>query len=103
MANLKNPFAPDYPVTNDPFYVPESQNLLKADGTSIEPVRQVLTDDNPVRLQVPSQLMRRPGFGSGGKAIQLRLNSHTISNAPNAKYYQYAVSHTGENFHFFFH
>ncbi|KAL8879499.1 MAG: hypothetical protein Q9198_002897 [Flavoplaca austrocitrina] len=91
MANLRDPFAPDHPVSDNPLYVPESQNLLKADGTPIEPVRQVLTDDNPFRTQVPSQLMRRPGFGSSGKAIPLRLNSHTISNAPDARYYQYDV------------
>lgn len=92
MANPRDPFAPDHPVSDNPLYVPESQNLLKGDGTPIEPVRQVLTDDNPFRTQIPSQLMRRPGFGSSGKAIPLRLNSHTISNAPDARYYQYDVS-----------
>lgn len=90
---VRNPFQPDHPISDEVAYVPESQNLNQADGTPIQPVRQVLTDVNPYRLQVPSQLMRRPGFGRDGKAIQLRLNSHAISNAPNARYYQYAVSH----------
>ncbi|KAI4251669.1 MAG: hypothetical protein L6R42_008287, partial [Xanthoria sp. 1 TBL-2021] len=88
---VRNPFQPDHPISDEVAYVPESQNLNQADGTPIQPVRQVLTDVNPYRLQVPSQLMRRPGFGRDGKAIQLRLNSHAISNAPNARYYQYAV------------
>ncbi|KAL8771701.1 MAG: hypothetical protein Q9209_002892 [Squamulea sp. 1 TL-2023] len=40
---------------------------------------------------VPSQLMKRPGFGRDGKAIKLRLNSHAIIGQNTARYYQYAV------------
>ncbi|KAL8726906.1 MAG: hypothetical protein Q9166_006395 [cf. Caloplaca sp. 2 TL-2023] len=40
---------------------------------------------------VPSQLMRRPGYGKEGRQIKLRLNSHHIINSPNARYYQYSV------------
>ncbi|KAL8996468.1 MAG: hypothetical protein Q9169_004018 [Polycauliona sp. 2 TL-2023] len=91
---IRNPFQPDHPISAEPGPIlPGSENIVLTleDGTPVVPVRQVLADSNQYRVQAPSQLMRRPGFGKDGKAIQLRLNSHSISNAPNARYYQYAV------------
>ncbi|KAL8852773.1 MAG: hypothetical protein Q9221_002403 [Calogaya cf. arnoldii] len=81
------PFQPDHPISNERLEVPESRGLLPPDNGP----RQDFFDANPFRGQAEKKLMRRPGFGKDGKAIQLRLNSHAISNAPNAKYYQYAV------------
>ena len=87
------PFQPDHPISNERLEVPESRGLLPPDNGP----RQDFFDANPFRGQAEKKLMRRPGFGKDGKAIQLRLNSHAISNAPNAKYYQYAVSCSFEN------
>ncbi len=88
---VRNPFQPDHIPSSESLRIPGTENLNQVDGTPIQPVRQVLTDVNPFRLQAPSKLMKRPGFGRDGKAIKLRLNSHAIINSPNARYYQYDV------------
>lgn len=42
---------------------------------------------------MPTVLMRRPGFGTQGKKINLLLNSHRIDKPPSERFYQYDVSH----------
>ena len=65
------------------------------DGTPITGTRQVLTDLNYFREQMPSQLMKRPGYGSVGVKTLLELNSHHVTQAPQATVYQYDVSQRG--------
>lgn len=89
---VRDPFAPDRPNPSyETIHIP-TPSLTLHDGTPVEPSRQMMVDVNPSRLQIPHQLMRRPGYGREGKAIKLRLNSHHVENTPNARYYQYAVS-----------
>ncbi|KAL8776952.1 MAG: hypothetical protein Q9213_008068 [Squamulea squamosa] len=68
---------PDHIPSSESLRIPGTKNLNQVDGTPIQ--------------AIPSQLMKRPGFGREGKAIKLRLNSHAIISQPNARYYQYAV------------
>ncbi|KAL8688577.1 MAG: hypothetical protein Q9218_005546 [Villophora microphyllina] len=61
------------------------------DGSEVQGSRQNVLDVNSYRDQMPTQLMRRPGFGAAGKKIQLKLNSHRIESLPVDRFYQYDV------------
>ena len=93
MSNPRDPFATG---VNDPsaesLTIPIEHATLLG-GVPIKPVRQEITDVNPYRLQMPRELMRRPGYGKVGDKIRLRLNSHLIQDSPDKIYYQYDVSH----------
>ncbi|KAL8710468.1 MAG: hypothetical protein Q9220_004900 [cf. Caloplaca sp. 1 TL-2023] len=90
---------------NDPFKGPPAPgtetikipvpNQL-ADGTTATLSRQT-QPVNAFREQMPTQLMRRPGFGREGKPIKLALNSHHIANSPDKRYYQYSVQIGNDN------
>ncbi|KAL8716741.1 MAG: hypothetical protein Q9225_005958 [Loekoesia sp. 1 TL-2023] len=91
MSNPKDPFAPDKPdPSSESIKIPIDHPTL-IDGTPIQPVRQVITDVNPYRLQMPRELMHRPGYGKVGDKIRVRLNSHYIEGTPDKIYYQYDV------------
>ncbi|KAL8971351.1 MAG: hypothetical protein Q9183_001092 [Haloplaca sp. 2 TL-2023] len=67
-------------------------SAVHPDGSLVLPHRQMMLDANSYRDKMPTTLMRRPGFGTAGKAIGLQLNSHRISTLPSDRYYQYDVS-----------
>ncbi|KAL9595041.1 MAG: hypothetical protein Q9179_005141 [Wetmoreana sp. 5 TL-2023] len=87
----KDPFKPDkVPSSQESVKVPGPSTTLP-DGTPLQPIRQAVLDVNSYRDQMPTKLMRRPGFGTAGKPLKLQLNSHVIRSQPNARYYQYDV------------
>ncbi|KAL8947942.1 MAG: hypothetical protein Q9222_005822 [Ikaeria aurantiellina] len=95
MSPSQDPFAPDRPPPgSETIKIHVEQRL--ADGTLAKPSRQT-RNVNPFREQMPTQLMRRPGFGREGKPIKLALNSHHISNSPDKRYYQYSVQIDNDN------
>ncbi|KAI4257471.1 MAG: hypothetical protein LQ352_001635 [Teloschistes flavicans] len=61
------------------------------DGTPVIGSRQNVLDVNEYRSQMPTKLMRRPGFGGAGKKILLKLNSHRVEALPTDRFYQYDV------------
>ncbi|KAL9030315.1 MAG: hypothetical protein Q9196_001543 [Gyalolechia fulgens] len=67
------------------------ENATLHDGTPIQAVRQVITDLNPYREQMPRELMRRPGYGKVGDKLKVRINSHYIEHTPDKIFYQYDV------------
>lgn len=69
------------------------EHSTQIDGTPIQPERQVIIDTNPFRYQMPKELMRRPGYGSVGEKVRLKLNSHILEGSVEKTVYQYAVSH----------
>lgn len=97
MSNPRDPFAAG-PVPNsssgDTITIPIEHPTL-IDGTPIKPERQVIIDTNPYRDQMPTELMRRPGYGKLGDKVRLKLNSHYIEQISAGKgvFYQYDVSH----------
>ena len=49
-------------------------------------------DNNPYRDQMPTKAMLRPGFGKGGKAAKIQINSHAVLRFPTIEIFQYDVS-----------
>ena len=94
MDDPKNPFQPDKVPSNTESVVVPGPAAVNPDGSLVQPSRQMMLDANSYRDKMPTTLMRRPGFGTAGKAIGLQLNSHRISTLPSDRYYQYDVSQT---------
>ncbi|KAG8529183.1 uncharacterized protein KY384_005818 [Bacidia gigantensis] len=46
---------------------------------------------NMFRMEMPKVLMKRPGFGTLGRAYKVTLNSHTVNAWPKMDVYQYDV------------
>lgn len=91
MLNPKDPFAAGDPSAETIRIPIEHATLM--DGTPVQPERQVIIDTNPFRYQMPKELMRRPGYGSVGEKVRLKLNSHILEGSVEKTVYQYAVSH----------
>ncbi|KAL8936923.1 MAG: hypothetical protein Q9216_004682 [Gyalolechia sp. 2 TL-2023] len=88
MSYSKDPFDAGFDPSAESIMIPiERPNLI--DGTPIQAVRQVITDVNPYREQMPRVLMRRPGFGKVGEKLRVRLNSHYVEGTPSKIFYQY--------------
>lgn len=91
MSNVKDPFDAGFDPSAESITIP-IENPTLIDGTPIQAVRQVITDLNPYREQMPRVLMRRPGYGKVGDKLRVRLNSHYIEGTPDKIFYQYDVS-----------
>ncbi|KAI4088170.1 MAG: hypothetical protein LQ344_006262 [Seirophora lacunosa] len=89
MLNPKDPFAAGDPSAETIRIPIEHATLM--DGTPVQPERQVIIDTNPFRYQMPKELMRRPGYGSVGEKVRLKLNSHILEGSVEKTVYQYAV------------
>ena len=58
----------------------------------VQTFRHYNRDTNEVKYSLPTELMKRPGYNTSGKAIQTQINSFPIIKYPTITIYQYDVS-----------
>lgn len=58
----------------------------------IQNFRHYNRDTNAVKYDLPTELMKRPGYNTSGKEMLTSINSFPILKYPTVKVYQYDVS-----------